>query len=134
MCTLTVRINVTGPSRAIDNTPSRLELNVSSPARLEMPTLLRPVAATAESLSKDDDNSASAKGEISVDQHNAVVFQELCKALKCPICLDNIKDMTASKCGHVFCRECIALAVTASKKCPTCRAKLIMKDLHPLYL
>lgn len=34
-----------------------------------------------------------------------MVFDELKKAIKCPVCLDSMSEMTATKCGHLFCRE-----------------------------
>jgi len=54
---------------------------------------------------------------------------------KCSICLDSMKNKEAStKCGHLFCFDCIKAAVKAQKKCPTCRLKLGVKDVHRVYL
>ena len=45
----------------------------------------------------------------------------------CPICLDSIDVPTVTKCGHLFCGECIKNALEMSrmgKRCPCCREDL----------
>lgn len=46
--------------------------------------------------------------------------------LKCPICLDVIKNtMTSKECMHRFCSDCIKSSLRLGKKeCPLCREKL----------
>ena len=44
----------------------------------------------------------------------------------CPVCKDAIPDRVMRPCGHVFCRECVAvlehgLGVPSPKRCPVCR-------------
>uniref|UniRef100_H2YHZ9 RING-type domain-containing protein n=1 Tax=Ciona savignyi TaxID=51511 RepID=H2YHZ9_CIOSA len=67
-------------------------------------------------------------------------FQSL-PEVHCPVCLESIKtilrqgnELNSTVCGHVFCRNCITLAIRSSHKCPTCRRKLVPKNVHPLYL
>ena len=39
----------------------------------------------------------------------------------CPICMDNFNNpKTLSKCGHVFCNDCIDNCFKVNPKCPTC--------------
>jgi len=54
----------------------------------------------------------------------------------CAICLDKIRpdSIASTKCGHVFCFDCIKLSQEASKRCPTCRSKLSKKDFHRIFL
>lgn len=45
---------------------------------------------------------------------------------RCPICFEDMAESGASgpaitRCGHVFCGECIELAVNEQGKCPMCR-------------
>ena len=56
--------------------------------------------------------------------------------IKCVICMDviGIKNMASTVCGHVFCAECIAESLKASKKCPTCRKSLRVTQVHRLYV
>lgn len=35
---------------------------------------------------------------------------------------------------HVFCEECIRMAIRAQKRCPTCRKNLTVRQLHRIYL
>ncbi|KAK4039988.1 hypothetical protein C8A01DRAFT_16117 [Parachaetomium inaequale] len=45
----------------------------------------------------------------------------------CVICMDNVKDLTVTHCGHLFCSECLhsALNMDPSRRiCPICRQKI----------
>mmetsp|Transcript_40993 Transcript_40993/g.103087 ORF Transcript_40993/g.103087 Transcript_40993/m.103087 type:complete len:180 (+) Transcript_40993:141-680(+) len=53
---------------------------------------------------------------------------------KCPVCLETCRSMTSTTCGHVFCEECIRMAIRTQKKCPTCRKNLTARQLHRIYL
>lgn len=54
--------------------------------------------------------------------------------LTCAICLDSMKMESSTVCGHIFCQSCIRGAISAQKRCPTCRRKLAMKDVHRIYI
>jgi late competence protein required for DNA uptake (superfamily II DNA/RNA helicase) len=56
------------------------------------------------------------------------------RKLRCVICMDTMKDETSTTCGHIFCESCIQGAIKAQKKCPTCRKKLTMKNIHRIYI
>ncbi|ETW02230.1 hypothetical protein H310_05789 [Aphanomyces invadans] len=65
---------------------------------------------------------------------NQVALEMYRKATTCAICLDTLRDLTSTSCGHIFCRECITQAVFASQKCPMCQTPNEPHDIHPLYL
>ncbi|XP_030472817.1 uncharacterized protein LOC115690567 [Syzygium oleosum] len=52
----------------------------------------------------------------------------------CPICMGPLVEETSTKCGHIFCKACIRAAITAQAKCPTCRKRVVMKDLIRVFL
>lgn len=52
----------------------------------------------------------------------------------CPVCMGPLTEETSTKCGHIFCKECINKAIAAQRKCPTCRRKLKAKDTFRIYL
>ncbi|CAH1173716.1 unnamed protein product [Phaedon cochleariae] len=55
----------------------------------------------------------------------------------CPICLEMLGgDVVAAStmCGHIFCHDCIKKVAQTSKTCPTCRKRVNLKQIHPLYL
>lgn len=61
--------------------------------------------------------------------------------ISCPVCLDSYSEITESgrlvvstKCGHVFCSQCLRDALTSSHTCPTCRKRLTHRQYHPLYI
>ncbi|XP_017293540.1 RING finger protein 4 isoform X1 [Kryptolebias marmoratus] len=61
--------------------------------------------------------------------------------ISCPVCLDLYSEIVESgrlvvstKCGHVFCSQCLRDALTTSHTCPTCRKKLTCRQYHPLYI
>lgn len=53
----------------------------------------------------------------------------------CPICLDNIDEVTITKCGHLFCWDCINESMTMKLnrdeilKCPTCNQQIRQDDI-----
>ncbi|KAG9447284.1 hypothetical protein H6P81_013412 [Aristolochia fimbriata] len=53
---------------------------------------------------------------------------------RCSICMDTMKEETSTMCGHVFCKPCITSAIRVQKKCPTCREKLTLNNIHRIYL
>ncbi|KAF8391972.1 hypothetical protein HHK36_022312 [Tetracentron sinense] len=52
----------------------------------------------------------------------------------CPVCMGPLAEEMSTKCGHIFCKNCIKAAIVAQSKCPTCRRKLTMKDTIRVYL
>ncbi|XP_045493840.1 uncharacterized RING finger protein C548.05c-like [Colias croceus] len=56
---------------------------------------------------------------------------------ECPICCEQLgkKPASSTKCGHVFCLECIQRSLKHDKRCPQCRRALKgATAFHPLYL
>ena len=46
------------------------------------------------------------------------------KPQNCPICLEEITDLSITHCGHKFCKECITSFLKRFNKCPNCRAHI----------
>lgn len=42
--------------------------------------------------------------------------------------------VVSTKCGHVFCSQCLTNALASSCTCPTCRKRLTQREYHPLYV
>ncbi|CAK9811367.1 LON peptidase N-terminal domain and RING finger protein 3 [Anthophora quadrimaculata] len=57
--------------------------------------------------------------------------------LTCPICLEPIfskmKPMT-TRCGHIFCAQCLELALNSFKKCPICKRPTRLKFCTRLHI
>ncbi|KAJ8722892.1 hypothetical protein PYW07_004072 [Mythimna separata] len=57
--------------------------------------------------------------------------------IRCPICFNNLgkESVVSTRCGHVFCRNCLQKALLLKPVCPTCRRKLTgYQGYHKLYL
>lgn len=61
--------------------------------------------------------------------------------VSCPICMDGYSEIVQSgrlivstKCGHIFCSQCLRDALKNATSCPTCRKKLTHKQYHPIYI
>ncbi|KPP63803.1 RING finger protein 4-like, partial [Scleropages formosus] len=61
--------------------------------------------------------------------------------ISCPICLDSYGEIVDSgrlvvstKCGHLFCSQCLRDSLSESHTCPTCRKRLTHKQYHPIYI
>lgn len=48
--------------------------------------------------------------------------------------VDSGRLVVSTKCGHVFCSQCLRDALTSSRTCPTCRKRLTHREYHPLYV
>ncbi|KAM6461640.1 large ribosomal subunit protein bL21m isoform 1-T2 [Liasis olivaceus] len=62
-------------------------------------------------------------------------------AVSCPICMDGYAEIVHSgrlimstKCGHVFCSQCLHNSLKSVNSCPACRKKLNHKQCHPIYI
>ncbi|XP_035675264.1 E3 ubiquitin-protein ligase RNF4-like [Branchiostoma floridae] len=63
------------------------------------------------------------------------------KTISCPVCLDDERQirvtgrrLMSTVCGHVFCESCLKEALQTQKKCPNCRKKLTVKQIHPIFI
>lgn len=54
---------------------------------------------------------------------------------KCPVCMDDVRqrEPNTTRCGHIFCKECIVTAVQSTHKCPLCNKKITLRQLIRLY-
>ncbi|NXU86469.1 RNF4 ligase, partial [Xiphorhynchus elegans] len=71
------------------------------------------------------------------------VLSRACPAgtIRCPICMDFYSEIVQSErlivstpCGHVFCSQCLPVALETTSTCPTCRTELTHSQYHPIYI
>ncbi|KAM9835015.1 RING finger protein 4 [Syngnathus typhle] len=95
--------------------------------------------------SDDDDNDDTSPAVPRVDFLSSLRKQSSVRCtpgtISCPVCMDTYSEMVDSgrlvvstKCGHVFCSQCLRDALRCSLTCPTCRKRLTPRQYHPLYI
>jgi DNA repair protein RAD5 len=48
----------------------------------------------------------------------------------CSICLENITDGSVTKCGHIYCSECIKNCLKYKQLCPMCKKQITLGDIY----
>ncbi|XP_069029384.1 E3 ubiquitin-protein ligase RNF4 isoform X3 [Embiotoca jacksoni] len=90
------------------------------------------------SSDEDDDTTPAFNAATMSSGHSS---RSVPGTISCPVCLDSYSEIIESgrlvvstKCGHVFCSQCLRDALTSSHTCPTCRKRLTHRQYHPLYV
>nr|XP_046262047.1 RING finger protein 4 [Scatophagus argus]XP_046262048.1 RING finger protein 4 [Scatophagus argus]XP_046262049.1 RING finger protein 4 [Scatophagus argus]XP_046262050.1 RING finger protein 4 [Scatophagus argus]XP_046262051.1 RING finger protein 4 [Scatophagus argus] len=93
------------------------------------------------SSDEDEDIPHVLSTSIAPSLHTSSSSRSTPGTISCPICLDSYSEITESgrlvvstKCGHVFCSQCLRDTLTSSHTCPTCRKRLTHRQYHPLYI
>lgn len=97
---------------------------------VETENLLKDVNKILDELTDKSPKKVETKADVTSPM-------AMIRAPECPICMDrltNHETRVITTCGHLFCKSCIKKALTMNKKCPTCRTKLTMAKVHPIFI
>uniref|UniRef100_A0A8C5BE01 RING-type domain-containing protein n=1 Tax=Gadus morhua TaxID=8049 RepID=A0A8C5BE01_GADMO len=101
---------------------------------------------TAESyVVSSDEEEEDARTLLNADLLSTLQASSQARAtpgtISCPVCMDSYTEIVdtgrlvvSTKCGHVFCSQCIRDSLAHSHTCPTCRKKLTPQQYHPIYI
>ncbi|XP_017044080.1 E3 ubiquitin-protein ligase complex slx8-rfp subunit rfp2 [Drosophila ficusphila] len=112
--------------------PRRRQPNASSNGSFTVPTRRRSLAQRNESCPIVDVDEVTPPKRV---HHDAELSQRE-DSYKCPVCMESVtkREPVSTKCGHVFCRECIQTAISSTHKCPMCNKKLTARQFFRIYL
>lgn len=83
------------------------------------------------------DTSVISINEESYEQSlNSSEEKSVSRQLTCAVCLDTLKEKNkpvSTNCGHLFCYNCLTIAIKKTKKCPLCNSKQGSKTFHRIY-
>uniref|UniRef100_A0A3B4YFC1 Ring finger protein 4 n=1 Tax=Seriola lalandi dorsalis TaxID=1841481 RepID=A0A3B4YFC1_SERLL len=118
----------------LTNNDSVLVTTFISPQNRRVPTGESYIVSSDE----DEDTSPVLNAAIVSSVHTS---RSTPGTISCPVCLDSYSEIVDSgrlvvstKCGHVFCSQCLRDALTSSHTCPNCRKRLTHRQYHPLYI
>ncbi|XP_041714131.1 RING finger protein 4 [Coregonus clupeaformis] len=101
--------------------------------------------ADSESYVLSSDEEEDTNGGLSADLLSSLQASSRARStpgtVSCPVCMDTHAEIIESgrlvvstKCGHLFCSQCLRDSLLRSHTCPTCRKKLTQKQCHPIYI
>ncbi|KAG8927445.1 hypothetical protein FRC03_009252 [Tulasnella sp. 419] len=94
--------------------------------------LLGPKASEATSTSKN--NVSKVQNLNSTTGARLLGDAETIQTHNCPICMQPSTPMAVTRCGHVYCKECIEECLAIKAECPTCRQHTSVKELRAIFL
>lgn len=74
----------------------------------------------------------SEAGILSLDDEDNLKWIESSQQRKCTLCLEPMRDPSATTCGHVFCWTCISDWVREKPECPLCRQGVLGQHILPI--
>lgn len=108
--------------------------NSHQPSTTQSATNIVGEGHSDEDIAKQNDGVNPSNAGLSPRVPSSSSSNSILKDFKCVVCLDNVVDPTATFCGHVFCEACIIASIEANHRCPTCRCKLSLQEIHPLFI
>ncbi|XP_064507674.1 E3 ubiquitin-protein ligase RNF4-like [Pseudopipra pipra] len=85
--------------------------------------------------------ATASKQQISPEEQTARLNPWPPGTICCRICMDlyskilrSERLILATRCGHIFCSQCLPVAIEVTGACPACSRQLTHTQYHPIYL
>lgn len=88
-----------------------------------------------ERIKRSAESIATFQKQLQEHQATIQYFESLIPRIEqraeepCVICLDPIRSLTLTPCGHLFCNACILTFIRQQNNCPTCRKQVVEGQL-----
>lgn len=74
----------------------------------------------------------SALRRFDISDAKLIAYVKRGQQRKCTLCLGELKDPSTTRCGHIFCWECISGWAREKPECPLCRREAMVQHILPL--
>ncbi|XP_011312931.1 E3 ubiquitin-protein ligase RNF4 isoform X1 [Fopius arisanus] len=128
----TIIIDSTDPSTVIREAP--VPRRLGRPKR--SPTSRTTTIVTEENSIIDLDNTISDEDANQLIPQINDSVESSPTVLTCPVCYEDLRASRkpmSTKCGHIFCEECLIATLATQKKCPKCKGSITRKTCHRIY-
>lgn len=71
--------------------------------------------------------------DIDIDFSIKVPVELILKEFECPVCFEHIKETSLTKCGHVFCKDCIEECLNRRHECPSCKLETTLDQVVRIF-
>jgi peroxin-10 len=109
-----------------------VSLNPNSYSSNQELLLDNPIAPSTAGIAKRTNTTVLPGPRYDLRDNEDVVGYIKGQNRKCTLCLEGLKDPSATPCGHIFCWECIRDWVMEKPECPLCRREALVKYILPL--
>uniref|UniRef100_A0A1A9WMT5 RING-type domain-containing protein n=1 Tax=Glossina brevipalpis TaxID=37001 RepID=A0A1A9WMT5_9MUSC len=119
-------VNTESSRRSPSPTSEQAHLNSEPSPNSNVSTCSQSEMINNQQIAANDKNSNATKNSLSSGEYSPGF---------CPICRESMinRQLTCTRCGHIYCEICIVRQLERNCKCPVCNAIALLEELRRLY-